>query len=167
MLEVAGRLVMHRGVRGLRIDAIVTAAGVSRGSFYTYFDDIGDFVNVVGVRAIREASAVVDQVPEGLAPGAVCRWLRRYADVNRTSGPLTRAWLEATTGPLRHDRATVIDDSRRPLAPAIRARAVGDAEVDAVTLLAVTEVFASQPRTKAEFDVFVRMIERGFLVTQP
>lgn len=166
MLDAAAGLVLDQGFRGLRIDAIVRAAGVSRGSFYTYFDDIGDFVNVVGVRGIRKASAVMEELPDDLAPTAFRHWLRHYADVNRTSGPLVRAWLEATTGPLRQDRAAVIDDGRRQLAQTICTRAIGQAEVDAAILLAITDVFASQSRSNSEVGVMVTMVERGFLVAQ-
>ena len=101
MLAVANDLIADRGYRGLRIDDIVRAAEVSRGSFYTYFDDIEDFVRVMGVRAIQDVSTVVRDLPEVPTPLALRRWLRRYAEVNLTSGPLVRVWIEAIEGPLR------------------------------------------------------------------
>ena len=80
---------------------------MSRGSFYTYFDDIDDFVRVIGVRAIQDVSEVVRDLPEVPTRAAMRRWLRRYAEVNLTSGPLVRVWIEAIEGPLRQDRAAV------------------------------------------------------------
>ncbi len=113
ILAVANELIAERGYRGLRIDDVVRAAEVSRGSFYTYFDDIDDFVRVIGVRAIQDVSEVVRDLPEVPTRPALRRWLRRYAEVNLTSGPLVRVWIEAIEGPLRQDRAAVTDWGRR------------------------------------------------------
>ena len=77
ILAVANDLIADRGYRGLRIDDVVRAAEVSRGSFYTYFDDIDDFVRVIGVRAIQDVSEVVRDLPEVPTRSAMRRWLRR------------------------------------------------------------------------------------------
>jgi AcrR family transcriptional regulator len=167
MLSVANDLIADRGYRGLRVDDVVRAAKVSRGSFYTYFDDIEDFVRVVGVRAIQDVSLVVDDLPERPTPVALRRWLRRYADVTLTSGPLVRVWIEAIEGPLRDARAAVIDWGRRRFAAMLQHRPLGDVDVNAEILLAVVEVFGSKTRTKAELDALVNLIERGFLVPDP
>ena len=149
---MANGLIADRGYRGLRIDDVVRAAEVSRGSFYTYFDDIDDFVRVIGVRAIQDVSEVVRDLPEVPTRFALRRWLRRYAEVNLTSGPLVRVWIEAIEGPLRQDRAAVTDWGRRRMATMLRARELGDVDVDAEILMAVVEVFGSRTRTKAELD---------------
>jgi hypothetical protein len=41
-------------------------------------------------------------------------------------------------------------------------RPFGDAELDGVLLLAVVEAFGSVPRSGAEVDAAVRIVERGF-----
>lgn len=166
ILGVATALIADRGYRGLRIDDVVRAAEVSRGSFYTYFADIDDFVRVVGVRAIQEVSEVVRDLPEVPTRTALRRWLHRYAEVNATSGPLVRVWIEAIEGPLRGDRAAVTDWGRRRMATMLQTRAlgdVGDVEIEAEILLAMVEVFASRARTKAEFDAVLLLIERGLV----
>jgi AcrR family transcriptional regulator len=167
MLDVANELIAERGYRGLRIDDIVRAAEVSRGSFYTYFDDIEDFVRVVGVRAIQEVSTVVSDLPEVPSRSALRRWLQRYAEVILTNGPLVRVWIEAIEGPLRDDRAAVIDWGRRRLASMLRDREIGDVEVSAEILLALVEVFGSKARTKAELDAVLTVIERGLVGPEP
>jgi AcrR family transcriptional regulator len=166
MLSVANDLIAERGYRGLRIEDIVRAAEVSRGSFYAYFDDIEDFICVVGVRAIQDAAVVVDDLPEHPTPATLRRWIRRYADATLTSGPLVRVWIEAIEGPLRGARAAVIDWGRRRFATMLRRRPLGDVEVDAEILLALVEVFGSRPRPKADLDAVVRLIERGFLAPE-
>lgn len=163
MLRIANELIASRGYRGIRIDDVVRAAGVSRGSFYTYFDDIEDFVRVMGVRAIQEVFAVVRDLPEVPTRFAMRRWLRRWAEVNLASGPLVRVWIEAIEGPLRDDRAAVTDWGRRRIAAMLEGRGLGDVDIEAEILLAIVEVFGSKARTKAEFDACLLLIERGFL----
>jgi len=163
ILGVANGLIADRGYRGIRIDDVTRAAKVSRGSFYTYFDDIDDFVRVIGVRAIQDVSEVVRGLPEVPTRFAMRRWLRRYADVTLTSGPLVRVWIEAIEGPLRQDRAAVTDWGRRRMATMLQPHALGDVDVEAEILMAIIEVFGSKPRTKAEVDACLTVIERGFL----
>jgi AcrR family transcriptional regulator len=163
ILGVANDLIAHRGYRGLRIDDIVRAAGVSRGSFYTYFDDIEDFVRVMGVRAIQDVSEVVRQLPAAPTRAAMRAWLGRFAEVNLTSGPLVRVWIEAIEGPLRGDRAAVTDWGRRRMAAVLQARELGDVDIEAEILMAIVEVFGSRTRTKAELDACLLLIERAFV----
>lgn len=163
ILAVANDLIADRGYRGLRIDDVVRAAGVSRGSFYTYFDDVDDFVRVMGVRAIQDVSEVVQDLPEVPTRFALRRWLRRFAEVNLTSGPLVRVWIEAIEGPLRQDRAAVTDWGRRQMASMLQGCELGDVGIEAEILMAIVEVFGSRTRTKAELDACLTLIERGFV----
>ena len=163
ILAVANGLIADRGYRGLRIDDVVRAANVSRGSFYTYFDDIDDFVRMIGVRAIQDVSEVVRDLPELPTRSAMRGWLRRYAEVNLTSGPLVRVWIEAIEGPLRQDRAAVTDWGRRRMASMLRSHGLGDVDIEAEILMAIVEVFGSRTRTKAELDAILMLIERGFV----
>jgi AcrR family transcriptional regulator len=167
MLGVANRLIADRGYRGLRIDDVITAAGVSRGSFYTYFENIDDFVCVIGLRAIQQLSEVVRERPDLPDRGTLRPWLRRYAEVHVTTGPLVNVWIEAIEGPLRDERAAVIDWGRRRMATMLNARALGDVDIDAVILLAIIEEFGSKTSTKAELDAVLLLIERAFLSSAP
>jgi AcrR family transcriptional regulator len=166
ILAVANGLIAERGYRGLRIDDVVRAAEVSRGSFYTYFADIDDFVRVIGVRAIQDVSEIVRDLPEVPTRPALRDWLRRYAAVNVTSGPLVRVWIEAIEGPLRQDRAAVTDWGRRRMASMLQAASPGDADIDADIdggiLMAIVEVFGSRSRSKVELDACLTLIERAF-----
>ena len=167
MLGIANRLIAERGYRGLRIDDVVKAAEVSRGSFYTYFENIDDFVCVMGLRAIQQLSAVVRERPDVPVRTALRPWLRRYAEVHVTTGPLVNVWIEAIEGPLRDERAAVIDWGRRRMATMLSARALGDVDIDAVILVAIIEEFGSKTSTKAELDAVLLLIERAFLNPDP
>ena len=163
MLGVANHLIADRGYRGLRIDDVVKAANVSRGSFYTYFENIDDFVCVMGLRAIQQLSTVVQERPEVPVRPTLRQWLRRYAEIHVTTGPLVNVWIEAIEGPLRDERAAVIDWGRRRMATMLNARALGDVDINAVILLSVIEEFGSKTSTKAGLDAALLLIERGFL----
>ncbi len=117
----------------------------------------------MGVRAIQDISEIVRDLPEVPTRFALRRWLGRYVEVNRTSGPLVRVWIEAIEGPLRQDRAAVTDWGRRRMATMLQDRAFGDVEIEAEILMAVVEVFGSRTRTKAELDACLMLIERGFV----
>ena len=149
---------------------MVRAAEVSRGSFYTYFDDIDDYVRVMGVRAIQDVSEIVRDLPRGAdARGFAAAPLAAAvsAEVTLTSEPAgARVWIEAIEGPLREDRAAVTDWGRRRMAAMLHARELGDVEIEAEILMAIVEVFGSRRRTKAEVDACLMLIERGFLGTR-
>jgi hypothetical protein len=49
----------------------------------------------------------------------------------------------------------------------LREREIGDVDVSAEILLAVVEVFGSKPRTKAELDAVLTLIERGLVGPEP
>jgi hypothetical protein len=76
-------------------------------------------------------------------------------------------WIEAIEGPLRDERAAVIDWGRRRMATMLRARALGDVDIDAVILVAIIEEFGSKTSTKAGLDAALLLIERGFLGPEP
>jgi len=119
------------------------------------------------VCAIQDVSTVVSDLPEMPTRAALRRWLQRYGEVNLTSGPLVRVWIEAIEGPLRDDRAAVIDWGRRQLASMLREREIGDVEVSAEILLALVEVYGAKARTKVELDAALAVIERGLVGPVP
>ena len=163
ILATADDLLIGRGYRGVRVDHVVEAAGVSRGSFYTYFENIEDFVRVVAVRAVHDVSVVVRALPDVATRAALRPWLRRYGAVHASKGPLVRVWVEAVDDTLRDERAAVFDWGRRRLAGLLADRGFGDVDVDGLLLLAVLEVFGSVPRSDVELDAALLVVERGFL----
>ncbi len=163
MLDVADDLLIGRGYRGVRVEHVVEAAGISRGSFYTYFTNIEDFVSVVAVRAVRDVSIVVQELPAEPTSTALRGWLRRYNEVHAAKGPLVRIWIEAADRPLRDELGAVFDWGRRRMAELLVGQGCGDPDVDGLLLLAVVEQFGSTPRTDAELEAALLVVERGFL----
>jgi AcrR family transcriptional regulator len=163
LLDVGDDVVVRRGYEGARVEDVVAAAGVSRGAFYRYFDNIESFVRVIAVRAVRAVSEVVAEPPDMADRASLRRWLRRYDEVHSAKGPMIRVWVEAVGEPFRGDHASVFDWGRRRMARLLTGRSFGDADLDGLLLLAMVEAFGSAPRSAAEVDAAVRMIERGFL----
>jgi AcrR family transcriptional regulator len=163
MLEVGDDVLIRRGYRGVRVDDVIEAAGVSHGSFYSYFENIEDFLRVVAVRAVLDVSAVVRELPPAPTRPSLRKWLRRYNAVHSEKGPMIRVWVEAVEAPRRDERAAVFDWGRRRMVALLAGREFGDVELDALLLLAIVETFGARARTATELDAALFVLERGFL----
>ncbi|HVN50515.1 MAG TPA: hypothetical protein VMT43_03735, partial [Acidimicrobiales bacterium] len=117
----------------------------------------------VAVRAVRDVSSVVVELPEAPTRAALRRWLRQYQAVHTSKGALIRVWVEAVERQLRDERAAVFDWGRQRMAGLLAGREFGDAGIDGVALLATVEVYGSGPRTGSELDAATLVIGRGFL----
>jgi AcrR family transcriptional regulator len=169
-LEEAGRDVfVARGYHGTRIDDVVAAAGVSHGAFYRYFTGKDHLAYVLAVRAIRHVSSALTEFPEtadGVPDRATLRrWLRRYNATQATEAAMIRVWADAAhqDASLRRDSAAALDWGRREMARVLRPRGFGDADIDAVIMLALLSVFGTRPRPAVTTDAAVHVIERGLL----
>ncbi len=97
-LRDAARTVFARhGYATARVEDIVAEAGVSHGTFYTYFDNKGAALDAL----IDETSAVlltvVDEPWEGEDVAATIEAvIARFVDVFAADADVIRAWLEAT-----------------------------------------------------------------------
>lgn len=164
MLEVGHDVIVRCGYQGTRVDDVVAAAGVSHGAFYRYFENKDDFVRVVAVQALSSLSSSLGEIPSNPDRAALRRWLRKYNATHSAKGAMVRVWVEAgLDDPLRADRAAVFDWGRGRAARMMRGRTSGDPDADAIALLAFVEAFGSEPRTPAELDAALHVLERGFL----
>lgn len=176
ILLAAGRdLFVARGYHRTRINDLVAAADLSHGAFYRYFASKEEFAHVLAVRAFRQVSAALDEIPEAAVvldvPAgrtALRRWLRRYNATQAAEAAMIRVWVDAALqdGALRGDSAATLDWGRRRLVRFLTGRdagAVGDVEIEAIVMVALLAAFGSRPRSPAEIDAAVHIVERGFL----
>jgi AcrR family transcriptional regulator len=163
LLAAGPTVVAERGYLGVRAAHLAKAAGVSRASVYTYFDDVDEFMRVVAARAVRDVAEVVDDFPVPSATAELYDWLRAYGTVHSAQAPLIRVWMEAVEQPWGDERAGVFDWGRRRMAEALSTRGFGDPGVEGVVMLAMVEAFGSIPQGTAELHAAVRLIENGFL----
>jgi AcrR family transcriptional regulator len=170
-LEDAGRSVfVSRGYYGTRIDDVVAAAGVSHGAFYRYFQGKDHLAHVLAVRAIRNVSTALTDIPPADHDGSpdratLRRWLRRYNASQSNETAMIRVWVDAsyddpTLGP---DSAAALDWGRRSLARFLRPRDFGDVDTEAVVMVALLSAFGSSERPADITDAAAHIIERGLL----
>lgn len=171
LLSAARDVFVARGFHGTRVDDIVDAAGVSHGAFYRYFRSKDEIAHLLAARAMRSVSITLADIPDladdtSAGRAALRRWLRAYQRAQLDETAMIRVWLDASLqdDTLRADSAAALDWGRRWLARALlRARSWGDAETDAVLLLAALDTFGRRERPASGLDAAVLVVERGFL----
>ncbi|MBL8776887.1 MAG: TetR/AcrR family transcriptional regulator [Acidimicrobiales bacterium] len=184
-LLAAGRqeLVKH-GYHGTRVDDIVTAADLSHGAFYRYFENKDEFARLLAGEAMRTVSTAFAGIPteavhadgsgaegaeaDGGVDGAAAlrTWLRRYNSAQAGEAALIRVWSDATfqEPALRTESAAVLDWGRRQMARFLQPRPFGgDVDTEAVVLVALLEVYGARARSSAATATAADVIERGLL----
>ncbi|MFP4311135.1 MAG: TetR/AcrR family transcriptional regulator [Nitriliruptoraceae bacterium] len=96
LLQATREVVAARGFVAARVEDIVATAGVSHGTFYTYFDNKAAALDALIDAAAAELQAVVDEPwdgPDGAsAIGAV---IGRFVAAFAEHADVVRAWIEA------------------------------------------------------------------------
>jgi AcrR family transcriptional regulator len=98
LLDAAAGTFAERGYRLSYVDHIVEDAGLARGTFYKYFKDKLDLLNVLSEEAAQqllqsaEDFAVIRPGPR--EPQALREWLQRFVDIYRQYAGVIRVWSE-------------------------------------------------------------------------
>ncbi|MCW2620567.1 MAG: putative transcription regulator [Frankiales bacterium] len=102
LLGATRTVFMTQGYRGTAIEDITREAGVSRGSFYTYFPTKRDALLAVGADANERFHAVIEELgsldPAGVTLEVVTAWMERYFDLLDRYGAFIVTWMEAALG---------------------------------------------------------------------
>jgi AcrR family transcriptional regulator len=144
---------------------------VSHGAFYRYFRNKDQLARVLAARAVNSVGAEVIEIPDIEAlerpDGKVVlrRWLGRYHAAHTNEASMLRVWVDAALQDpsLRAESAPLLDWGRRRMARWLRPRAFGDADMDAVVMVALLGVFGARQRRAVEIDAAVHVIERGLV----
>ena len=99
-----------------------------------------------------------------LARAALKRWLRSYNRALVNEAAMIRVWIDAglQDDSLLSDSASVLDFGRRRMAQVLTPRGFGDADTDAVVMLAFVDAFGEHERPSRTVDAAVHIVERGF-----
>jgi AcrR family transcriptional regulator len=162
---------VSRGYHDTRVDDLVAAAGVSHGAFYRYFRNKDELARILTARAMRAVGAALLEIPDVSAydgsagTGALRRWLRRYNAAQVSEAAMLRVWVDAALQDpaLRAESAPPLDFGRRRMSRYLRPRGFGDADMEAVVMVALLGVFGGRRRPAAEVDAAAHIIERGLL----
>ncbi len=95
--EAARRTFAERGYSGARVADIVADAGVSHGTFYTYFENKAAVLDALIDMTSTELQMVVDEPWEGPdASSTVQSVIDRFVAVFAEHGDVVSVWLEAS-----------------------------------------------------------------------
>jgi AcrR family transcriptional regulator len=171
LLESARQVFVERGYLGTRVDDLVAAAGVSHGAFYRHFKNKEQLARILTARAMQAVGAQVSELPavdvlEGsTGTSALRRWLRRYHAAHANEALMLRVWMDAALQDpaIRSDSAAPLDWGRRRMSRFLGSRGFGDADFEALVMVALLGVFGARPRQPVEVDAAAHIIERGLL----
>lgn len=150
-LRLAARQVFAEvGYAASRVEDIVTSAGVSHGTFYTYYDNRAGVLDALVTEAAGRLEAVASEPWIGVdARAAVQGVIDRFLTAWVEDGDIMRVWLEAAAHErhfgerLREVRRGYIGKVAGHLAPVL-AGTPHEPMVAASALVAMVEGFASE-----------------------
>ncbi len=97
LTDAARQVFAERGFATARVEDVVARAGVSHGTFYTYFENKAAALDALTDATAAELQTVVDE-PWDLAGGsaAIEAVIGRFVSVFAANADVVRAWLEAS-----------------------------------------------------------------------
>jgi len=98
LLDAGMAVLSERGYHAARVDDVVTAAGVSHGTFYLYFSNKEALVLALAERCATDLGALVGRLGDIPADDAgrraVREWLTEFIAIYRAYGVVIRSWVE-------------------------------------------------------------------------
>jgi AcrR family transcriptional regulator len=171
LLDAGATVLPERGYHDARVDDIVTAAGVSHGSFYSYFQNKDDFFRALAEDASARMIELLDAFPASMDEDELRDWLVEWFATYQSNGGVISTWQEMQLADpeivafSQDVAASVIGRLVRIL----EGRPFGDPVVDALALLALFErlpysVFTLR-FTKQEdaIEAMITIIRRGIM----
>lgn len=149
--QAARDVFAERGYATARVEDVVAAAGVSHGTFYTYFENKAAVLDAL-IDETEEALTAIGEEPLWNQPDAaeaIRQVIARFAEVFSGFGDVVATWLEASAYEqhfrtrLRQVREAYIDQVASHLAPALD-HTPHDPTVAASALVAMVEGYATQ-----------------------
>jgi AcrR family transcriptional regulator len=171
LLASARGVFVEHGYHATRVDDLVEAAGVSHGAFYRYFRNKEHLARILTARAVQTVGAEVLELPEvAVLEGptgttVLRRWLRRYYAAHAHEARMLRVWVDAALEDpvIRTESAPLLDWGRRRMSRFLEPRGFGNADLDAVVMVALLGVFGARQQPSAEVEAAAHIIERGLL----
>ena len=154
LLDAAVGVLADKGYHSSRVDDVVGQASVSHGTFYLYFSNKEDLFRALAERCADDVAQLAgDLGPIGSEPDGraeLRRWLARYLEMYRSSGPVIRAWNEGQIADRKLARLGRVAFGR--VCDALRAAMPSGGELEATALLAMVERFSYSLSTRPFVD---------------
>ena len=148
--EAARDVFSDLGYAGARVEDIVAEAGVSHGTFYTYYDNKAAVLDALVDETETALLEIVDEPWEGPnAPATVESVIARFVEVFSEYADVVRTWIEATAhedhfrARLRDVRTGYTERVAAQLEPVLQGTE-HDPRVVAAALIALVEGYATQ-----------------------
>ena len=148
--DAARTVFAERGYAAARVEDIVADAGVSHGTFYTYFENKAAALDALIDETALDLQAVVEEPWDGPdAAQAIAAVIERFVEVFAAQADVMGVWLEASAHEahfrqrLREVRGGYIDRVAEQLTPALEGTG-HDATVAAAALVAMVEGYATE-----------------------
>lgn len=148
--QAAREVFAERGYAAARVEDVVAVAGVSHGTFYTYFTNKADALDALIDETAAELQAVVEEPWDGPdAAAAIATVIERFVEIFGEHADVMGTWLEASAHEphfrkrLHEVRAGYIARVAEQLGPAL-AHTPHDPTVAAAALVAMVEGYATQ-----------------------
>jgi AcrR family transcriptional regulator len=148
--DAAREVFAERGYAAARVEDVVAVAGVSHGTFYTYFTNKAGALDALIDETARELQAVVEEPWDGPdAAAAIAAVIERFVGIFAEHADVVGTWLEASAHEthfrhrLREVRDGYIARVAAQLDPALEGTG-HDPSVAAAALVAMVEGYATQ-----------------------
>jgi len=171
LLDAGAKVLPSHGYQASRVDDIADVAGVSHGSFYRYFQNKDEFFRVLAEDASLRMIELLDRFPAAEDRDALRTWTEEWFTTYEGNGGVISVWQEMQTADaaLAGFSMQVAVAVIGRLGRILETRGFGDASIDALAFLALTErmpygVFTLRFSERYEaVDAMVTMIRKGFL----
>jgi AcrR family transcriptional regulator len=95
LIDAARRVFNRHGYGAAHIDQVLAEAGLARGTFYRYFDNLVELMVPLSVEASTRLTSLFRELPaESGDPRQLREWLARALEVQRHYSGTMRAWFE-------------------------------------------------------------------------
>jgi len=98
ILDATRQILLVKGYGGTTVDEVMREAGVSRGSFYTYFHSKRDALLALGATTLRAGHEAVDalgELPAAWTVDDLETWVGHYFEQLDEHGSFAFAWTQA------------------------------------------------------------------------
>jgi AcrR family transcriptional regulator len=170
LLHAGASVLPARGYHDTRVDDIVTAAGVSHGTFYRYFENKDDFFRALAEGASGRMIELLDELRPDGDIDELRAWLREWFRTYESNGGVISTWQEMQTNEeMAAFSKQVAASVLTRLVRVLETRPFGDPTVDAITFLALIErlpysVYTLQFTSQDDaIETMITIIRRGFL----
>jgi len=110
LLDAAEKVVASKDLQDATIEDFVSAAGVSRGTFYNYFPTVTDLLHALNTRVAGDLDRRLDELTGHIEDCAARLAAICHTVISNTASDPVRGWVAAQIASSRAPRQRVLED---------------------------------------------------------